>query len=457
MKMLRIALVPATLLVGFGAHAQSSPTQNAPSDALEADRGVEILSSAMATRYARRLDGDWKDFLSAAELRIGHNEGDLFVSSGTETVGFPVEHPDFIEARGLAYEIAYMRAKAEMVRFLGTTGSREQVVERLESASLARGQPTDPVEPLRQRARMERKLGDLAEAKLDRALEEFDPNYDPSRYETRAQKEEAFRLGFSSKLRTTAASFVAGAVPLQVLEGLSADGNSYRVLVGLVWTPKLSRLARAVGESARPMSADEAGDRIEDSLPATVDAVVASWGIHHLVNEDGEQVLVSFGQAAPRTASPTRRERANESALELAAMRAEGAIRAYVGETLDSRRTGDTSLALVEYASAAEGAEIDRAFRERIRAATEEVDLRGLSTVGEWIVEHPINGQSVAVAAVSWSPGGVALADRIREAMETREGRPKPATAQAAESGTAKADDEGRALGKQNVKLKQIR
>ena len=369
MKLLRIALVPAMLLTGFTAHAQSSSTQSAPPDALEADRGVETLSSTMATRYTRRLDGEWKDFLSAAELRIGPNEGDLFVSSGTATVGFPVEHPGFIEARGLAYEIAYLRAKAEMIRFFVTSGSREQVIERLENASWARGQPTDPVEPLRQRARIERKLGDLAEAGLDRALEEFDPEYDPSRYETRAEKEEAFRLGFRRELFTTAAAFVAGAVPLQVLEGPSADGNSYRILVGLVWTPKLSRLAGAVGESARPMSAGEAGDRIEDSLPATVDAVVASWGIHHMVNEDGEQVLVSFGQAAPRTASPTRRERANETALKVAAMRAEGAIRAFVGETLDSRRTGGTSLALVEYASAAEGAEIDRAFHERIRAA----------------------------------------------------------------------------------------
>ena len=75
--------------------------------------------------------------------------------------------------------------------------------------------------------------------------------------------------------------------------------------------------------------------------------------------------------------------------------------------------------------------------------------------MGEWIVEHPANGQSVAVAAVSWSPGGVAFADRVREAMETREEQPEPAAAKA-ESGATKADGEGRILKKQNVKLKQI-
>ena len=450
-----LALAPAMLLVGFAVHAQSSPSQSESSEALEADRGVQTLSSTKAARYTRRLDGEWKDFLLAAELRIGANEGDLFVSSGSAAVGFAAEHSGFIEARGLAYEIAYLRAKAELIRFLGTSGSREQVIERLESASWARGQPTDPVEPLRQGARIERKLADLAEAGLDHALGELEPDYDPNQYESRAQKEEAFRLGFQSKIFTTAAAFVAGAMPLQVLEGPSADGNSYQILVGLVWTPKLSRLAGAVGDSARPMSAHEAGERIEDSLPATVDEVVASWGIHHLVNENGEQVLVSFGQAAPRTASPTRRERANDTALEVAAMRAEGAIRAFVGETLESRRTEDTSLALVEYATAAEGAEIDRAFYERIRAVTGEVDLRGLATVGEWVVDHPANGQSVAVAAVSWSPGGVAFADRVREAMETRQEQPVPVADQP-DSG-AKADGEGRILSKQNVKLKQIR
>lgn len=447
-------MAAVALFIGYPLHAQSESTRTESVAAVEDDQEVRVLSSK-AIRYTRRLDGEWKDFLSRAGLQPGANKGNLFVSSGVETVGFPLEHPGFIEARGLAYEIAYLKAKAELVRFLGTAGSREQVFDLLDSASWDRGQSTRFVEPLRQNARIERKLADLAEAGLDRALQELEPDYDPDRYSTRARKEEAFRLGFQRTIFASAAAFVAGATPLQVLEGPSTDGSGYQILVGLVWTPKLSRLAGAVGDSARPMLADEAGDRIEASLPVTVDEVVASWGIHHVINEEGEQVLVSFGQAAPRSSSPTQRDRANETALEIAALRAEGAIRAFVGETLESRRSGDTGLALVEYATAAEGAEVDREFLERIRAATGDVDLRGLSTVGEWIVEHPANDRSVAVAAVSWSPGSVALAERIREAIETRSAQPEPA--RNAGDSENNQEGEGRVLGRQNVDVELLK
>ena len=484
LKPFRPALVVTLLLAGSAVHAQGVSTgsdtgasaspdratetlsstpaggQNAPAETVsvqpvEPDAALATLSTAKVGRYTRRLSAEWQDTLAVEGLQGGVNDHDLFVSSGSATVAFSVDHPGFIEARGIAYEIAYQRAKIEMIRFLGTSGSREQIIERFENASWARGQPADPVEPLRQRARIEQKLADLTEAGLDRAISELEADYDPSRYESHEQKKEAFRLGFRSKTFATAAAFVAGTQPYWVLEGTSSDGNSYQVLVGLIWTPKLSRFAGAVGDSALPMPEDEAGTRIEEWLPATVDEVVAAWGVKVLANERGEKVLVSFGQAAPRTASPARRAQANETALDVAATRAEGAIRAFVGETLESRRTGDTNLALVEYASAAEGAEIDRTFLERIRAVTGEVELKGLTTAREWVVEHPANGQSVAVAAVAWSPAAVALANRVREAIETRREQESPVMDRVGSA--AKASGQGQILKGKTPGLKHLR
>ena len=447
------ALAAIALLAPVYAQEQDTSSGNEASEAFESDQAVETLSATNVSRYTRRLDGEWKSFLEAVGLQIGANEDDLFISSGTSTVSYPVEHPGFIEARGIAYEIAYMRAKAEMIRFLGTSGTREQVVELLENTAWERGQSIDAVEPLRQGARIEKKLADLTERQLDEALENLDSDYDPRRYDDREKKEEAYRLGYQEKILTTAAAFVAGATPLKVYEGFSATGDNYQILVGLVWSPKLSRLAGAVGDSAQPMRAKEAGPRIDEWLPGTVDELIPSWGVHKLVNDRGEQVLIGFGQAAPRATAPDRRDRANETALEVAAMRAEGSLRAFVGETLETKRTGDTSLTLVEYASAAEGAAIDRSFYERLRAATGNVELRGLSTVGEWVVNHPQNGQRVAIAAVSWSPSGVQLADRIRRAVETRRsGR----TVDEENGGTAAAD-KTTIFKRQNVDLDSIR
>ena len=453
----RLAVLTATalLLAAWSVHGQDASAEEREAEAFEPDQAVETLSATQVSRYTRRLYGEWRAFLSDVGLRVGANEGDLFVTSGTATVPFSIEHAGFIEGRGIAYEIAYMRAKAEMIRFLGTSGTREQVVDLLETAAWERGQSIDDMQPLRQGARIAQKLADLTEKKLDEELEKLDPDYDPRSYEDRAQKEEAYRLSFQQRILTTAAAFVAGATPLKVYEGFSASGDNYQILVGLIWSPKLSRLAGAVGDNARPMRSEEAGPRIDEWLPATLVELIPSWGVHKLVNEHGDQVLVAFGQAAPRATAPDRRDRANESALEVAALRAEGAIRAFVGETLETKRTGDTSMVLVEYASAAEGAEIDRSFYERIRAATGEVRLMGLTTVGEWVVDHPQNGHGVAIAAVSWSPGAVALADRIRNAVETRRDQPEAARDQEDDEDTQV--DKETILQRQNVDLDSVR
>ena len=100
------------------------------------------------------------------------------------------------------------------------------------------------------------------------------------------------------------------------------------------------------------------------------------WGVHRLVNGAGEQVLVAFGQAEPRNTSPDRARRAEETALEIAVLRAEAALGTFVGETVESEQTEDT-----------------KAFAERVRARFDPGELEGVRSVGRWIEARPANGQ----------------------------------------------------------------
>ena len=132
---------------------------------------------------------------------------------------------------------------------------------------------------------------------------------------------------------------MSGALPLEVLEGPVEDGNSYEILVGLVWSPRLELAARAVAGGYAPTRADEAGRRIADWLPREEDSLSASWGVHKMIDENGDQVFVGFGQAAPRKTSASRRGRAEEAALRRAELRARGAIRGFLGEVVRSERS----------------------------------------------------------------------------------------------------------------------
>ena len=153
-----------------------------------------------------------------------------------------------------------------------------------------------------------------------------------------------------------------------------------------------------------------------------VEELVARWGVHRLVNAAGEEVLVAFGQAAPRNTSPDRARRTEETALEIAVLRAEAALGAFVGETVESERAEDTKALAIEYADAATSATVDRGFAERVRTHFDPVGLEGVRSIGRWVEAHPANGQRLAVVAIAWTPSGVAAARRVQDTMRGADG-----------------------------------
>ncbi|MCY4600807.1 MAG: hypothetical protein OXF27_12920 [Acidobacteria bacterium] len=370
------------------------------------------------SRYTDAVAAAWAARLGAMGLSEGPNQladgRQVFVSSGSATVEVALEHPGFIESRGVAYEIAYLRAKAAMAQFLGTEIAASTSFELLENASWTEGQIADG-ERLSQLQRIRQKSTDLTEAQLDAALAGLDPDHDPDRYGSREERETTYRSAVERELRAAAARYVQGAMPLAVYEGPVA--NDYVIRVGLVWTARNARLAGVMGGSAVPLAGPAGQAVIEAWLPQTVEDLVARWGVHRLVNTAGEQVLVAFGQAAPRNTSPDRARRAEETALQVAALRAQAALGAFVGETVESESAENTQALALEYADAATAATVDRAFAERIRAHVDPVELEGVRSVGRWVEAHPVNGQRVAVAAVAWTPSGVLAARRVQETM----------------------------------------
>ena len=210
---------------------------------------ADEVANAHVAMYTAALQGEWEQGLREKGLQEGANERDIYVASGRQTVNFPLDHPGFLESRSAAFDVAYLRAKASMVEFLGASVERKNAYKSLENARWSEGQG-EALTRLKKAGRISEKLADLAEAQLDQQLTQIKPDYDPDKYGSREEKEKAFRSAFKRQIRLVAASFVSGALPLEVLEGPENDGNSYHILVGLVWSPRLERAARAVAAPA---------------------------------------------------------------------------------------------------------------------------------------------------------------------------------------------------------------
>ena len=41
----------------------------------------------------------------------------------------------------------------------------------------------------------------------------------------------------------------------------------------------------------------------------------------------------------------------------------------------------------------------------------------GVRSIGPWVEAHPANGQRLAVAAITWTPSGMAAARRVQDTM----------------------------------------
>ena len=447
-------LVLATFLVLGPSVAVSADAEGVDSTMSEgAVEGLpaDVLENQHVGMYSPGLVADWEQGLREKGLKEGANDRDIYIASGRHTVTKPITHPGFNESRTFAFDAAFLRAKAKMIRFLGTEIATSNSYDVLENARWSDGQGVS-LAGLDQLDRIQKKAQDLAETELDRELAGLDPTYDPEQYGARAQKEEAFREAISRKIRTVAANFVSGALPFEVLEGPTGDGQSYEILVGLVWSPRLELAARAVAGSYAPPNKGMPGVSISEWLPKTQDAISASWGVHKLIDENGDQVFVGFGQAAPRRASPSRQARAEDIALRRAGIRAAGAIRGFVGETVRSERSDDGDEIAVEYADMAEGSEITNEFVEKIGSNADAKKFQSLTVVGRWVVPHPANDQKVAVVAVSWSPTGVESARRVEETMRNPDRRPS----RQGESNEEGATPAPRLLRRQNVQMEDF-
>ena len=401
---LTILTVPA---IGIGQVAnQAAPTvKPETSTGQEHDQAgptpAELAAMPITGDYGSKVDQRWRKFLDAKGFHEGVNPGDVFLAYGKQTVDFDKGTPGWVEARPIAFELAQLKAKVAMVRYLGQKVERDVQVSLTEHPHFEQGY-------------------------IDK-LEQLDSNYNPEKYGGKDlhEKEAAVEQLYQEHVSATASQLLVGALTFDVIEGPSESGND-EILVGVIWTPNLARLASAIDDREYAMPPAEAGDQIRDQLPRTVGDAVASFGTRVFI----KRALLGYGQAEPaNVVGPRQRDTALEFAMTRAEQNAAAAITAFVGEKVTLRDAVNSEALTRDYTGLAQqGSMIDINSVRKLTAATRPVELNGIETVWRQIVKHPETGQDVAVAAVVWSPEGLATAKSMGATMSKQPGG-QPASA----------------------------
>lgn len=374
--------------------------------------------------YGSEVEKRWRAALDKAGLAEGDNDRDVFIASGIATVAIEKGARGWIEARRFAHDIAYERAKAQLVSAMGQIVQREGSTEIISKSSFGQGSIQAEEDRLGQIARIRGKLGDLAEAELDQALSEVDPDYNPEKYQGKGlpELEVALQNLFEQSSYRAAASVVAGATTFRVIEGPTDDGLNHEILVGLVWSPRLASLAGAIASGRLPAQVQGSGAKLEDILPKTVGSAITALGTRVFVTENGERAILSFAQVEPAAVGAADQSQARRAALSTAEDIAIGQIGAFVGERIAFESETNSRQVTEVYADLVQrGVEINTEQLQTIRTATGRLEISGANTVWREVVQHPETEQDIAIAAVLWSPAGQQAASRIRTRMHNSE------------------------------------
>lgn len=405
-----------------------STAGTAASDAASTGKGAAKARNAMERAqiplsgdYGSKVDQRWQAFLEDRGLREGVNPGNVFVASGTAIVSFESGRPGWIEARRVAFQLADLRARAEMVGMIAQTVQRTANVRLLENMHFGQGY-VDQTKDLSQAARILHKTADLTEATLDNALKQLDADYDPQKYKDMGHTEKEKRLEalFQEKIMVEASRAMTGVMTLHVIGGPTASGQQQKILVGVIWTPELSRLASLIGDAAQGMPLSQAVAQIEDKLPQTRGEAVASFGTRFIIDDKGRIAVLAFGQAEPANVGPTQMDRATQFAMERAERYAEAAIASFVGQRVTFGQSVESKALTRVYAGLAQqGSTIDIKSVQKINAATRPVTLVGVQTIRRWVIPHPATDQKIAIAVKLWSPAAQAAAKQMGRVMRS--------------------------------------
>ena len=138
------------------------------------------------------------------------------------------------------------------------------------------------------------------------------------------------------------------------------------------------------------------------------------YTVQQKIDENGNLVLVAFGQAGAVSDSPTSANAARNKAK----MQAMAAIREFAGESVAVATDALNAESVEEFENAAESYEDVSAYSQKINAVAESLKISGIATIKNWDCKHPLTGSTVYGAVCAWSPDSAARAQAMKRSMD---------------------------------------
>ena len=399
-RTLLAALAAATAFCA--AYAQES----SPEDAVANEAAVE----------RKTVQDIVSEYLSSKGMTEGENTktdgSSYYVAVGYGVIQAPLDSRSYGDSRVNAYNKAMLDAKAKMAEHL------ELAIRTETEHDYAEGNFGGNEEAERDELSIGSKIKRFVVAKLDDALraEGLDPDAADRAARERVAKKQLNGDLYKKAISAAARAEITGMQVMCSFEGVPA-GEKGQIGVVAVWSPKLQAMARSLSLGGKLPSG--VGKRpIKDQIPADKEVLLSTFGVQQKIDENGNLVLIGFGQAGAVSDSPTSANAARNKAK----MQAMAAIREVAGESVAVETAALNAESVEEFENAAESYEDVSAYRQNVEAVAKSLKISGIATMKNWECRHPLTGKTIYGAVCSWSPDSAARAQSMKRSMDAAAG-----------------------------------
>ncbi len=396
-----------TLFAGMSLALAQNPADLAATPAVQETQNVQtdevsFPEDALAKSMSASLAKQGK------ALGVINSDGSIYVI-GAATTARPSNMSGFINSRNVAYSIAEMTAKMNLLRMAGEQISSGRGFQLLED--IIEGEDPD----CKQKASMLDKAAKIADKSLDKALSELGVSDSEIRSMNESKKKAVYEQNFNQTIRSLVAGMVKGCAVVRLAEGESGN-NDYQVAVCLKYSPEFQSLASLIqggGNGRIPMGSGK--DSRTKVLTMPEKDLVMRLGVWITYNEKGEMVVYGYGQQEVQETG-SRASAAFSRAYSQARLQAVNNIKNFVAEEMVANETMQSIEKLREYADGTNAYFSRNKWEQAVKSKESTLNI-ATEQVRQWKGVHPTSGTNIAGYVVAWTVDNAMQANQLKQQL----------------------------------------
>ena len=341
-----------------------------------------------------------------------NSDGSVYVI-GSATTAIPSNRSGFIASRNVAFSKAVLDAKMEFLKIAGEKVTSGRSVAYIED--LVDGSDPDAV----QKASVIKKAKMIADKNLDKALSELGVSPVEIAQMNQSKKNAVYSEKFASEVMSLVGGMLKGVSVVRIVEGESGN-NDYQIAVCLKYSPEFQYLATALRKNNGMyyLPKGTPSKSLEKFQNSKGKELISSLGTKVLFNENGEMIVLGFGQSGVRKSS-NRQSAAVSTAYSKARLMAVANIKDFVAEELVASEMLSNIEKLEDYADGANTYFSRELWEKSIASKTSSMNI-ATYTMNQWRTKHPESNQEMVGVVVAWDPAFAKKSKKMDDLLKGR-------------------------------------